>query len=190
MLTYTKAEFELKSEIILNRVKTGQVFLHPTDTIYGIGCDATNEEAVKKIRAIKERFKLPFSVMVPSKTWIRDNCEINDRAIEWLKKLPGPYTLILKLKNKGAIVKQVNNNLDTVGVRIPDHWIHKLSQKIDRPIVTTSANIVGNDFMTSLENLDISIRDRVDFTVYEGEKQGRPSTIIDLTKDPEEKKAR
>ncbi|MCB9358769.1 threonylcarbamoyl-AMP synthase [Candidatus Woesearchaeota archaeon] len=186
MLSYSKAEFELRSDAIVDQIVQGSIFIHPTDTIYGIGCDATSTEAVHKLREIKSRYTRPFSIMVPDKTWIRQNCEVNDQVIEWIKKLPGPYTLILKLKNKDAIAPEVNNGLDTIGIRLTDHWIQKGVELLGRPVVTTSANRVGNDFMTSIENLDPEIKSKTDFIIYEGEKLGRPSTIVDLTKDPED----
>lgn len=190
MLTYTKAEFELKFENIIDQIGQGKIFVHPTDTIYGLGCDATNRASVKKIRDIKQRHKIPFSVIVPNKKWIRDNCEVDKRAIEWLKKLPGPYTLILKLKNKNAIAKEVNNDLETIGIRIIDHWFNRAAEKLGKPIITTSANLDGNDFMTHTDDLDTAIKSKIDFMIYEGDKQGKPSTIIDLTKKEESIKER
>lgn len=186
MITYTKAEFEQKTDFLIDKMLKGAVFIHPTDTIYGLGCDATNSEAVSKLREIKSRFTRPFSIIAPSKNWIRENCEVNEKAEEWLNKLPGPYTLILNLKNKNAITKEVNNDLDTVGIRMIDHWFQNASLNSKKPIVTTSANHVGENFMTSLDNLNSEIKAKVDFAIYEGEKTGRPSTIIDLTKAPEE----
>lgn len=185
MLTYTKAEFQMKLDSILDDISKGKIFIHPTDTIYGLGCDATNSDAVKKVRDIKERNTLPFSVIAPNKTWIRENCVVDEKVIEWLKKLPGPYTLILKLKNKNAIAKEVNNNMDTVGVRIINHWFHEAAKELNRPIISTSANRIGSDFMTSIDNLDISIKSKINFIIYEGEKSGKPSTIVNLTKDTE-----
>lgn len=185
MITYTKAEIENKLDVVLDKVKQGRIFIHPTDTIYGIGCDATNDNAVKNLRDIKNNSKRPFSIMAPSKTWIRDNCVVDEKVIEWLKKLPGAYTLILKLKNKNAVSKEVNNGLDTIGVRIPDHWFHELCSNMDRPIVTTSANRTNGYFMTSTDNLDDEIKSKLDFIVYEDEKKAKPSTIIDLTKETE-----
>ena len=166
----------------MDKVDQGGIFIHPTDTIYGIGCDATNSEAVKKIREMKVCYDRPFSVMVPNKTWIRKNCIVEEQVIEWITKLPGSYTLILKLKNKNAIAKEVNNGMDTIGVRIIDHWFQKACETLGKPIVTTSANLVGNEFMISLENLDPKIKGKTDFIIYEGEKQGKPSTIVNLTK--------
>ena len=78
-------------------IKHGAVFIYPTDTIYGLGCDATNEESVKKIKELKYRDKdKPMSVIAPSVDWIKEHCEVTDEMIE--KYLPGPYTLLLKKK--------------------------------------------------------------------------------------------
>ncbi len=164
-------------------IKRGAVFIHPTDTIYGLGCNALLNNSVKKIRQIKERYTRPFSVIAPSKKWIYDNCEINEEVEEWIDKLPGPYTLILKLKNKQCISSFVNTSMDTLGVRIPDHWFSKIVEEVGYPVVTTSANLVNQNFMTSLDDLDSKIQSRVDFIIYEGEKKGKPSRLIDLSRE-------
>ncbi len=190
MLNYSKAEFELRTDAILNKIVEGGIFIHPTDTIYGLSCDATNSDAVKKVREMKDRYERPFSIIVPSKTWIRENCEVDESVIKWLKKLPGPYTLILKLKNKKAIAPEVNAGMDTIGVRIPDHWFHKACELLGKPIVSTSANQVGSNFMTSVEDLNVNIKAKTDFIIYEGEKQGKPSTLINLTEKKESIKER
>jgi tRNA threonylcarbamoyl adenosine modification protein (Sua5/YciO/YrdC/YwlC family) len=179
------SEEELKTEkiIFFNKIKEGTLFIHPTDTIYGIGCNATNHKSVYRVRESKERYTAPFSVIAPSKDWIRQNCEVNEKVEEWLDKLPGPYTLILKLKDKGAIAPNVNMDMDTLGVRIPDHWFSEVVAEIGIPIVTTSANITKSNFMTSEEDLDPKITSKIDFMIYEGEKHGKPSRLVDLTKD-------
>ena len=180
METYTKDEAQIKSKEIFEKILNGELFIYPTDTIYGIGCDATNAKAVQKVRKTKDRMEMPFSVIAPSIRWIQENCEISDESVEWLKKLPGPYTLILPLKNKDAIAKEVNQGKDSLGVRIPDHWISGLIRMIDIPIVTTSVNQTGRVFMTSLEELDSVIETQVGFAIDEGVKQGRPSKIVHL----------
>lgn len=180
MRILSKEEMGLRKDEILGKVLDGIVFIHPTDTIYGLGCDATNKDAVGKIRKLKKREKDPFSVIAPSKKWIEENCELNNEAKKWLNKLPGPYTFILKLKNKEAIADNVNPAGGTVGVRIPNHWIKDIVKMLGIPIVTTSANQTGKDFMTSMENLDPEIKKGLDFAVYEGEKKGRPSKIVNL----------
>ena len=177
----TKEEFVVDSYI--NKILDGVLFIHPTDTIYGIACDATNEKSVKKVREIKQQTDRPFSVVAPSKEWINANCSTNSKEQEWIDKLPGPYTLILRLKNKYAVSKETNLGLPTLGVRIPDHWISALTKEIGRPLITTSANLAGEDFMTTTDDLNPKIASRMSFAIYEGPKKGRPSKLIDLTKE-------
>ena len=180
MRILTKDEVNAEKRPLMESISDGAVFIYPTDTIYGLGCNALKSEAVNKIRGLKERAQNPFSVIAPSKQWIFDNCLISEEAMEWIEKLPGPYTLILRLKGN-AVAREVNPGLSTLGVRIPEHWFSSFAQEMEIPIVTTSANKMGNDFMTSLEDLDMDIKSSVDFIIYEGEKKGSPSQIIDLS---------
>lgn len=185
MRVLSKDEFENQIDAIrTSLIENPTVFIYPTDTIYGIGCNALNKEAVDKIRDIKQRKTNPFSIIAPSKEWIDENFIINNNSKAWIKRLPGPYTLVLKSK-KQCVAENVAPGLDTLGIRIPDHWISNIIKKIDIPIVTTSVNKSGNDIMTSLDDLDTDIKSRIDFIVYEGEKKGKPSKIIDLTDDVE-----
>ncbi len=179
MKVITRAEAKLNKNDILASILKGEIFIHPTDTIYGLGCNAKLSSAVKKIRELKQRPDTPFSVMAPSVEWIRENCVITKEAEEWLKKLPGPYTLILKTKDSPVAPEVVPGN-NTLGVRIPDHWFAKLVQELDVPVITTSVNKTDQEFMTSTDNLDSEIKANVDFAIYEGEKQGRPSNIVHL----------
>ena len=177
----SKEEFETEISLFEDKIKEGALFIHPTDTIYGIGCNAMLHDAVYKVREAKDRHTVPFSVIAPSKEWIRENCIINAEAEKWLDKLPGPYTLIVTLKNKDAIAPNVNMDMDTLGVRIPDHWFSKVVEELRIPIITTSANVTSEDFMTSEEDLNPRVASKIEFMIYEGEKHGRPSKIIDLT---------
>lgn len=181
MRVYTVEEARLHEDFLLKTVGEGAIYIHPTDTIYGIGCDATNSAAVKRVREAKQQYDQPFSVIAPNKDWIRKNCVLSREAEEWLEKLPGPYTLILKLKKKDAVAPEIILGKDTIGVRMPDHWIQDIALALNRPLVTTSANLHGKAFMTTLESLDPVIENKVDFVVYDGPKQACPSTIIDLT---------
>jgi L-threonylcarbamoyladenylate synthase len=172
----TKEEFLQRIEEFMKRIFDGAVFIYPTDTIYGLGCDGTNGNAVNRIRQMKGRLHGPFSVIAPSKGWITANCEAGE-----LDRLPGPYTLILKIKNKDCVADEVHPGRETLGVRIPNHWISAAVEEIGTPIVTTSVNKKDEPFMTSLDDIDAEIRNQVDFIINEGTITGRPSTLIDLT---------
>jgi len=175
-------ELNLEKQSIIDSITKGAVFIYPTDTIYGIGCNSQLSDAVKKVRKIKSRAANPFSVIAPSLQWIRENCIVTKEGEEWLEKLPGPYTLIFKLKNN-CVAKEVNPGLKTLGIRIPNHWIRKIIEEAGVPVVTTSVNKSNEEYMTSLDDLDTEIKGSVDFALYEGEKEGKPSKIIDLTEN-------
>ncbi len=181
MIIISKDEFLLNKDIYLKRIEEGAVFIYPTDTIYGIGCIATNDSSVIKIRNLKKRPEQPFSIIAPSKEWIFKNCEVKSDDEKWIKKLPGPYTLILKAKRTIEISRYVNPNKDTIGVRIPKHWISSVVKELEKPIVTTSANIHNEEYMTSLDDLSERLKQGTDILIYEGVISGKPSTIVDLT---------
>lgn len=177
----TKDDFVQNLSKYYKLIKDGKLFIHPTDTIYGIGCDATNSKAVMHARDAKNRHTKAFSVIAPSKDWIRENCTVTKDGEKWLEKLPGPYTLIFHLKKKYAVAPEVNPAQDTLAVRIPSHWFSKAAQELNIPIVTTAANKVGQIFMTTLDDLDPDIAKHIDFTIYEGEKKAKHSIVIDIT---------
>ena len=183
----TKEEFLQQKSQYYPLIQSGVVFVYPTDTIHGIGCNALDQEAVKKIRELKGRAETPFSVIAPSMSWIEENLEVPAQAQPWLKKLPGPYTLILK-KQKQCVAPNVSTT--TLGVRIPDYWMKDVAAELGIPIVTTSVNKTGMKFMTSIENMDETIKEAVDFIIDDGEKSTRPSQIIFLDKEQVEVKTR
>ena len=176
----TREEFVEREFHYLREIDLGKLFIYPTDTIYGLGCDATNARAVAQLQATKKRTQKPFSVIAPNKQWIHENCVVPPHAVEWLEKLPGPYTFVFKLKSTDCVVPSVLCGGDTLGVRLPSHWFSERLKHFEKPIVTTSVNPSGEMFMTSLEHLHDSIKNRVSFIVYEGERIGKPSTIVRL----------
>ncbi|MFT4312978.1 MAG: L-threonylcarbamoyladenylate synthase, partial [Candidatus Woesearchaeota archaeon] len=140
MKIITKQEFREHMDGYASQVKSGSIMIYPTDTIYGIGCNALLDKSVSKIRELKDNPPNPFSVIVPSKEWIYDNCEVPPEAEEWIAQLPGPFTLILPLKKNSFFSTSVSPNLDTIGIRIPDHYIREFVEKLGYPLITTSVN--------------------------------------------------
>ena len=156
-------------------IKHGAVFIYPTDTIYGLGCDATNAESVAQIKELKYREKdKPMSVIAPSKDWIKEHCVVDDEVLS--KYLPGPFTLILKKKDKD-FMKDVSEN-DSLGVRIPDCEFTELVTTSGVPFITTSVNFAGEPFAVKISDIDSKILDSVDIVIGVGELDGRPSTLV------------
>jgi tRNA threonylcarbamoyl adenosine modification protein (Sua5/YciO/YrdC/YwlC family) len=153
----------------------GKIFLYPTDTVYGIGCDASNSSAVKRIRIIKTSDH-PFSVIAPSKAWIKKNLIVTRPG--YLKKLPGPYTLIFKMKNK-VVCDEVA--IRSLGVRIPRNPFTKIVQKTGIPFVTTSANMSGETPVWSTYGVPNGIERHIDIAVHHDILNNPPSKVIDLT---------
>jgi len=180
MKVLDKEEFFENKDLLIDEMKTGKIFVYPTDTIYGIGCNALISESIKKMREIKKRDENPFSVIAPGKNWIEENCFVSEKVEKWLDKLPGPYTLILELKNLEAVAKETNSGLDSLGVRIPDSWFSEIVEKAGIPFVTTSVNLAGEKNMTSMDDVNEEVKNRADYIVYEGPKEESASTIVNL----------
>lgn len=166
---------------IIEKILHGKIFIYPTDTLPGLGCNAMNKQAVEKIREIKGRDDRPFSVIAPSFDWIYDNLIID---LDLKKYLPGPYTLILKKKDK-EFLKHVSS-LDTLGVRIPRHPFTKFIEKAQVPFITTSINLSGQPSIKSIEDVPEEIKSQVD-VIIPGECSGKPSTLIIDGKEVERK---
>jgi len=160
---------ELKHEIL-----AGKIFIYPTDTIYGLGCNVLDKDAVEKIKEIKNRDKdKPLLIIAPSFKWIEENCIID---VELKNYLPGPYTIILKKRNK-EFLNWVSET-DSLGIRIPDNNFCKEIQKSGVPFITTSVNLSGEPFVKKISDISEEIKKHVDVIVEGGELSGRPSTLI------------
>jgi L-threonylcarbamoyladenylate synthase len=178
MQVFTKSEVLDHKEKIISAIKNGEIFIYPTDTIYGLGCDATNEKAVEKIREMKQRDQKPFSVIAPSKEWILENYSVESGKLDIL---PGPYTVIVDRKNDGAVAENVFLNFSP-GIRIPDNWFTDIISEAGVPFVTTSVNISGSHHMEELSDIPKEFLGKIDYVVYDGPIVGKKSTRIDLTK--------
>ena len=162
-------------------IESGALFVYPTDTVYGLGCNALERWAVRALRKLKKQFDRPLSVIVPSKAWIEANCELGARHRRWLAKLPGRYTLVLRLKEKRAVAKEVTLGRASLGLRIPDHPIASFVEVLGFPIVSTSANPSGSPPITKLDELPTTWQHRLDFAIDGGVLGQKPSKVIDLT---------
>lgn len=168
----------------LEVLKNGGVILYPTDTIWGIGCDATNEEAVEKLYAIKQRDKnKPMLVLLdnPGKlqSYIQDVPDIAWDLIDLSEK---PLTIVFQ--NAKNIAPSLINSDGTLGIRITNEdFSRNLCMRFRRPIVATSANIAGQTVPENFGDIDPDIINLVDYVVeYRQEEMYKqtPSSIIKL----------
>lgn len=186
MKVLSKKELMAELDDIIEHIQIGAIFIYPTDTVYGLGCDARKNSVVQRVRRVKNSFDQPMSVLVPSKEWIRKNLDCKTEFGEWLDKLPGPYTLIMRRRVKDCVADDVNRFDDTLGVRIPKHWFADIVKKAGFPVVTTSLNIHGQEPCDSLQDVPSNFKMMADFAIDDGEVKGTPSTLVDLTKSPPE----
>jgi len=170
----------LKEREIIREIKNGAIFIYPCDTIYGLGCNALNGASVKRLREIKQRSEKPFSVIAQSKEWILRNFEARKN---YVNRLPGPYTFIMRPKKQGLLSVEVTKGNDTVGVRIPDHPFIKVIQKAKVPFVTTSVNFAGQRPATDISKIPSEIINNVDYIIGDIVLDNAPSTLIDLTSE-------
>ena len=167
-------------------IRNGGTVAFPTETVYGLGANALNEESVKKIFIAKGRPQdNPLIVHVSSKDISSLVKEVPPIAQELINKFwPGPLTIILEKKD--IIPNMTSANLDTIGIRMPDSEIAlKLIELSKRPIAAPSANISGRPSPTEVERCVEDLNGRVDYIIGgESSDIGVESTIIDCTVNP------
>lgn len=174
-IDYTK--LKIPAEII----KQGGIVIFPTETVYGIGANAFDEKAVKRVYDIKRRpLNKPISLLVNDMDMVNkvaeDITELEYKLME--RFFPGPFTIILKKRD--IVPNIVTANSDTVGIRMPSGEIaRKLVEYAGVPIATPSANISGKPSGTNLEEILKDFDGKVDCYVDGQESQlGIASTIV------------
>lgn len=195
-----------EAEIIFQSVKvlqSGGLLIYPTETVYGLGVDATNPSAVRKLVSFKSRpLGKPFSVAVADQRMAGKYVELNTTAKKLYHAfLPGPLTVISKLKtfnhsyhshhSSHSLSPGVASELGTLGIRIPDYpLIIEIVKRLNRPITATSANQSYKKRPYQISDVMHDISDRkkklIDLILDAGELPRRePSTVIDTTlEDP------
>src|SRR3978361_1818730 len=148
----------------LKVLQSGGIILYPTDTIWGIGCDATNTEAVKKIYQLKQRDeKKSMIILLDSdnklESYIRD---VNPLAYDLIEYAENPLTLVMP----GA--KNISENLiaadGSIGLRVTKHqFCQQLIQRLRKPLVSTSANISGQPSPKNFNAISAEIIESVDY---------------------------
>jgi len=171
-------------------IKEGGIILYPTDTVWGIGCDATNEEAVKKIYALKQREETKSMIVLINGERMMYNvfAKIPEVAWEILDYSERPTTLILDQPKN--VAKNIIAEDNTLGIRIvKEPFCFKLMERMKRPLVSTSANISGEPTPMNFKEISPEIIKGVDYVVnlHHDKVCKKPSAIIKLTLDSQVK---
>ena len=158
----------------------GGVILYPTDTVYGLGANIFNNDAVERIYEIKKRDQSkPLSVLVQNTESLELIADLNRSSREIINKwLPGPFTFILNKKN---VVSPYVSASSKVGVRIPDYKIARALASLF-PITTTSANLTNECTLSNPQDILHQIGNDIDLVIDVGDLgDAKPSTVIDLS---------
>jgi L-threonylcarbamoyladenylate synthase len=177
----------LKEEInkALEVLKNGGVILYPTDTIWGLGCDATNEEAVDKLLKIKNRpAEKSLIILLDTDNKLQSYVsEVPEVAYDLIEYTENPLTIVFS--NAKNLAKNVINTDGSVGIRIVKHdFCTQLVQRFRKPIVSTSANISGQESPKNFDDVSDPIKEAVDYVVdfeQENRENRKSSTIMKLT---------
>jgi len=170
-------------------LQNGGLVIYPTETLYGIGADATNPKAVRKLSEYKDRpFGKPYSIAATDQKMAEKYVVLNETAKNLYKEfLPGPLTVISKGKHK--VAKGVESEDGTLGIRIPDYkLVIDIVKKFGKPITSTSANANYKKRPYAISDILDNISDKqkrlIDLIINAGElPPNEPSTVIDTTLD-------
>jgi L-threonylcarbamoyladenylate synthase len=166
----------------LDTLKKGGLILYPTDTIWGVGCDATNTKAVERIYQIKKRIDSKSMLMLVDEAWrIADYInEVPDIVLQLIEVTDKPLTIIYT-GAKGISPRLISED-GTIGIRVTsDEFCKKLIGAFNRPIVSTSANFSGSPAPENFRNISKELIQSVDYVVkWRQNETGKtqPSSII------------
>ncbi|NQT61571.1 MAG: threonylcarbamoyl-AMP synthase [Candidatus Marinimicrobia bacterium] len=175
-----------ESTEIRTSLREGQVIVYPTDTLYGLGVDATSTEAVDTLYALKSRNNSPVSVLLTSSHQLFEIAtDLSDKAIELIKAfLPGALTIICR--SDYGFAPQLISELGTVGFRVPgDSISREIPELFGKPITTSSVNPAGMIPASSRSEVEAYYANEIDLMIDIGPiNPSRGSTVIDVSSSP------
>ena len=169
---------------VADSLKSGGIIAYPTDTTYGIGCSILCKKSIERIYQIKmrERSK-PFSFICSSLSEVSHYARVSNRAFKLLKRyLPVPYTFVLEATRE--VPDLLLTRQKTVGIRIPDNRIClDLVAALGNPIITTSANLSGEDPVGDPRVIEDTFGNQLDFVIDGGVLATDVSSVVSLIDD-------
>lgn len=166
------------------RLRKGGVIAYPTDTTYGLGCDIFSRQGLRAIYQIKHRdARKPFSFICADLSDVARYAHVSNVAFKIMKRhLPGPYTFVLEATR--VVPDSLVTRQKTVGIRIPDDRIAlAIVKELGHPLVTTSANLSGEEPLHDPLEIDEKMGRQLDLVIDGGMRLGDPSSVISLIDD-------
>lgn len=179
-------DFSEDLKAALDCLKKGGIILYPTDTIWGIGCDAGNRDAVKKIYSLKKRADSKSMLVLVNNEAALERIveEVPEVAWELLEAAVNPLTVIYD--NATGVAPELISEDGSLGIRITqENFSNELCRRFGKPIVSTSANISGEKSPSFFSEISSEIKNGVDYIVkfrQDDTEQKSPSNIIKLSK--------
>jgi len=169
---------------VVETLKNGGVVAYPTDTTYGIGCSIFSKKGIERIYQIKQRErKKPFSFICTDLSEIARYAKVSNYAFKLMRRLlPGPYTFVLDAASVVPDLLQTKQR--TVGIRMPDNEIClALVKALGHPIVTTSANLSGEEPIGNPWQVEADMGKLLDFVIDGGDLTADVSSVVSLIGD-------
>ena len=164
-------------------VRSGLLVVFPTETVYGLGADAMDPDAIRRVFAAKGRAPdRPISMAYPSVEAALETVVASERERAFMREfLPGPATVLLA--HEGRVPSVLTGDRDRVGIRIPDHEVADRFLTAVAPVTATSANRSGRPAATRLADVDGSILSGAAVHLDGGRTGGGASTVVDVSTD-------
>lgn len=169
---------------VIEILKGGGIIAYPTDTTYGIGCSIFSKKGIERIYLLKQREKKkPFSFICSDLSEVARYAKVSNYAYKILKRyLPGPYTFVLEATS--IVPDLLVTKQKTVGIRMPDNRIClSLVKELGHPIITTSANLSGEEPIGAPDLVDLNMGKQLDVVVDGGVLSADVSSVISLIGD-------
>lgn len=173
---------------VLETLGTDGVVSFPTETVYALSCDATNELAIDKVYEIKKRNREQvFAILVSNISELEKYAEVDERFYKLAARFsPGPITYVLQAKSDTSICSKLIKN-GKIGIRIPDHKIaQEILKNYRHPIAATSVNLSGYPDAVEVSGIGEELQKQIDLILDSGKcTLGISSTVVDLSSKDE-----
>jgi L-threonylcarbamoyladenylate synthase len=162
-------------------IRGGESVVYPTETVYGLGANALDADAVERVFAVKGRdHENPISLAVPAVESAFEHTQTTEQEKRFMREfLPGPVTVLVEARE--TVPDVLTAGRSRVGVRVPDHSMAQALLRETPPLTSTSANRSGNPSARRVDAVDESVREAVGVVLDGGELPGTESTVVNVS---------